>query len=337
MPVVGGIDLTGGTIAAFGTLLVIGLQIYDVFFVTFDQEVTLVWPSRWNLVKALFFLNRYLPFVDTFLSLHHSDESLDRKKHCPRLVVVGICISEVILMIRTSAIWGRRRAIHYVLLFLGAGTLIPSIVMAQLEVMSLDCVHGGCIKSRPSSRIVFVAYLLLVVMCETTIAILTLVQAWRHYRSNQVKSPLISQLYKDGLLYFVYLQVFLIFNIIIAVAGPPDIGTLLAIPQRVLHSVLCTRVLLHIRSHSRSYHEEITTTQVAMAFAELGLPTVTQNSDSGMAANSSKDTDVGMSLTFSNLVAVLILPKLGACRDIRSHLGSKEIKLQREARVYEYC
>ncbi|KAL5489765.1 hypothetical protein ACEPAI_4597 [Sanghuangporus weigelae] len=310
MPIVGGIDLTGGTIVAFGALL-----IYDVFFVTFDQEVTLVWPSRWSLGKTLFFLNRYLPFVDTFLSLHHSHYSLDRKEYCPWLVVVGICISEVILMIRTSAIWERRRTIHYVLLFLGAGTLIPSIVMAQLEVMSLDYkpgVHGGCIKSRPSSRIVFVAYLLLVVMCETTIAILTLVQAWCHYRSNQIESPLISQLYQDGLLYFVYLQVFLIFNIIIAFAGPPDIGTLLAIPQCVLHSLLCTRVLLHIRSHSRSSPEEITTTQVAMAFAELGLPTATQNSDSGMAADSSKDTDVGMSLIFSNLVAMSIPPILGA-------------------------
>ena len=38
-------------------------------------------------------------------------------------------------------------------------------------------------------------------------------------------------------------------------------------PQRVLHSLLCTRVLLHIRANSRARVEEITTTQVAMAFA----------------------------------------------------------------------
>ncbi|KAL5489762.1 hypothetical protein ACEPAI_4594 [Sanghuangporus weigelae] len=308
IPVVGGIDLTSGTIAAFGALL-----IYDVFFVTFDQEVTLVWPSRWSLGKTLFFLNRYLPFVDTFLSLHHSDDSLDRKEYCPWLTVVGTCISETILMIRTSAIWERRQSIRSVLLILGAGVFIPSIVIAQLEITSLDykpIAHGGCIKSRPSSRIIFVAYLLLVI-CETTIVALTLIQAWRHYRSNQIESPLISQLYQDGLLYFVYLQVFSIFNIIIAVAGPPDIGNLLATPQRVLHSLLCTRVLLHIRTHSRSSPEEITTTQVAMAFAEPGLPT--QNSDSGMEVNSvSEGTDVGMSLTFTDLIIVLILPKLGA-------------------------
>ena len=97
-------------------------------------------------------------------------------------------------------------------------------------------VHGGCSKARPSRRIIFVAYLLLVI-CETSeprtvwflsmsltvelsvsaIVRLTLVQAWRHCqyiaviankelkpttlfvdRTCQIHSPLIQQLYTDG-------------------------------------------------------------------------------------------------------------------------------------------
>ena len=31
---------------------------------TFEREFTLVWSTKWNLTKVLFFLTRYLAFVD---------------------------------------------------------------------------------------------------------------------------------------------------------------------------------------------------------------------------------------------------------------------------------
>lgn len=30
----------------------------------FDQEVSLIWGSQWTLVKVLYLLSRYMPFVD---------------------------------------------------------------------------------------------------------------------------------------------------------------------------------------------------------------------------------------------------------------------------------
>ena len=34
---------------------------------TLDSELLLIWASRWNLVKALFLLVRYMPFIDMAL------------------------------------------------------------------------------------------------------------------------------------------------------------------------------------------------------------------------------------------------------------------------------
>jgi hypothetical protein len=34
------------------------------YILTFEMEVDLVWKSKWNFVKGLYFLQRYLPFVE---------------------------------------------------------------------------------------------------------------------------------------------------------------------------------------------------------------------------------------------------------------------------------
>jgi len=35
------------------------------YILTFGMEVELVWKSKWNLMKGLYILQRYLPFIDT--------------------------------------------------------------------------------------------------------------------------------------------------------------------------------------------------------------------------------------------------------------------------------
>lgn len=44
------------------------IQAYD-YGITFDSELSLIWAAPWSLVKALFLLTRYLPFVEMVLIL----------------------------------------------------------------------------------------------------------------------------------------------------------------------------------------------------------------------------------------------------------------------------
>jgi len=53
-----------GTLLIFATVMSSAMFIWD-YLLTFRMEVDLVWKSRWNLTKALYLLQRYLPFIDT--------------------------------------------------------------------------------------------------------------------------------------------------------------------------------------------------------------------------------------------------------------------------------
>lgn len=44
--------------------LLIFIQIFD-YFQTIADEVRYLWPARRSVMKAAFFLNRYIPFVST--------------------------------------------------------------------------------------------------------------------------------------------------------------------------------------------------------------------------------------------------------------------------------
>ncbi|KAI5122260.1 hypothetical protein M0805_007124 [Coniferiporia weirii] len=267
---VGGIDLVIGTTVAFGALLV-----YDVFCVTLAQEVSLVWPSRWTLGKGLFFLNRYLPFVDTFLSLHLlTGGNTDREcllgfRAVTWLIVIGNIISELILMLRTYAFWGGGRRILIILVILGLVVFVPVIVVTQIETVSYDfrADSAGCVSTGTTSSIIFVAFLLLII-CETSIVILTLIVVRRDHQQTQ--SALVKQMYRDSLLYYLCLISFSVVNLSIAVAAPPEFANWLTTPQRVIHSLLCTRVLLHIREHSASTIAKAFATQPTLAFAAAG-------------------------------------------------------------------
>ncbi|KAF8887425.1 hypothetical protein CPB85DRAFT_1335370 [Mucidula mucida] len=46
----------------------IALLIYE-HLLTFDQEIALIWPSKWNVTKILYLLTRYLPMLDAVLVL----------------------------------------------------------------------------------------------------------------------------------------------------------------------------------------------------------------------------------------------------------------------------
>jgi len=249
------------TLVACGTLLV-----YDLLC-TLDQEVAYVWNSPWTLGTALFFLNRYLPFIDTFLSLKLK-LSMSSPETCQRqftvvtwLIASGIIISEFILVLRTAL------------------AFIPAIIVTDIELKSLKYVPSdfpGCRLSAASS-IIIISYILLA-LSETTVAVLTGIAAYRYLRHSQ--SRWVTQLYREGLLFYVYLLSISIANVLVPIFAPRIFANWLATPQRVMHSVLCNRVLLVIlkqRSSSaltnRLRPESISSNPVFTSFVDEEIST----------------------------------------------------------------
>ncbi|KAF7760848.1 hypothetical protein Agabi119p4_10257 [Agaricus bisporus var. burnettii] len=241
--------LVPSTLVACATLLV-----YD-HLCTLDQEVAHVWSNPLSGGSILFMLNRYLPYVDTFMSLNLQVLSLNDPQSCLKqntvltwFIVFGIILSETILILRTVALWGRRRIIIIILCCSSGLTFIPAIVITELEIRSLEYIPSllphlpGCRLGRASPIIIF-SYILLA-LSETTVGILTAIQAYRSLRFSH--SPWVKQMYKDGLLYYVYVLALSIANVLVAALAPRYLANWLASPQRVIHSVLCNRVLLQI-------------------------------------------------------------------------------------------
>ncbi|THH18065.1 hypothetical protein EW146_g2864 [Bondarzewia mesenterica] len=79
----------------------------------------------------------------------------------------------------------------------------------------------------------------------TVILALTLVKGIPQYR--QSNSPLIISLYRDGIMYYIYLFVLSVINVTVLLTAPREYANLLSLLQRVLHSVLSSRILLHLR------------------------------------------------------------------------------------------
>ncbi|KAJ4491797.1 hypothetical protein C8R41DRAFT_366820 [Lentinula lateritia] len=178
---------------------------------------------------------------------------------------IGIVISELILTLRTYAVWERKRSILIILIILTVVFLVPAIVFTQLAVSSLRFLsHGGC-RMTSASNIIFLAFCLLTIY-ESILAILIAIQACKHLR--QTRSPWVTKLYKDGIMFYVYLLILSCANIVSCLLAPA-LGPWLQAPQRVVHSVLCTRVLFLI------FQRNFPSIRATMVSEEQELPVAT--------------------------------------------------------------
>ncbi|KAJ6461970.1 hypothetical protein DFH09DRAFT_1228543 [Mycena vulgaris] len=141
----------------------------------------------------------------------------------------------LILMLRTYAIWERRRGVLVFLIVLFLGTVIPAAVFWQIELNSTSknpLFSAGC-SIVDASPITIWAYLM-VVISETGILHIILVVLIFNQHTAIVHASSSHSISLANMLLPI-------------LARSPLSAALLPSPQLVLHSVLCTRVLLFLR------------------------------------------------------------------------------------------
>ncbi|KAF7986700.1 hypothetical protein HWV62_20224 [Athelia sp. TMB] len=199
-----------------------------------DKEIEYVWNTPWSFGTVLYLLNRYLPFIDAFIAVRmftadNSPEvtiifalrafflliirlakSATQYCHVSNPLLESLAavpnVTQVVLMVRTYAIWGRKRSILGGLVTLALCTLVPAIVICYFEVHSWKYVTapppaGTICFATGVSKIIFLAYVFLI-CCETCIVVLTMIKGVQHLR--QTRSSWIVKMYKDGLLFYFY-------------------------------------------------------------------------------------------------------------------------------------
>ncbi|KAJ6505397.1 hypothetical protein C8R45DRAFT_972575 [Mycena sanguinolenta] len=248
------------TVKYFGVVAA-AILIFD-YCLTFSLEVSLMWPSRWSLTKVLYTVSRYSPFLDIVLVLYYASPAVSLA-HCAQLNtgiaagnVFGIAVAEAIFVLRTYALSGRQ---HNVLVIFGAiysTCLLATIVMIGIFLRNM--IYSPPPLGIPACNLTGGPFILvglsfiLVLLNETALMSYTLRIMVKTYRHNH--SPLVETLFRDGITYYVFLCLGSAANVVILVSAPSELRDVLNTPLRVLHSVLSTRTLLHVRHAERRMH-----------------------------------------------------------------------------------
>ncbi|KAA1472910.1 hypothetical protein DENSPDRAFT_839294 [Dentipellis sp. KUC8613] len=227
-------------VVTYFDLSALTLLFYD-YLLTLPDELELIWGSRWTITKFVFLLNRYVPFFDTSLGIYHqlgpnvSDSSCAAiYSACGWMIAYGVGISEIILIFRTWAIWGKDKRVGYGLgvLFVVAWVFLSIYLnrfLQSMEFMPLNKIlptFRGCFVTNVDNML-YICFVISLAY-ETIIVCLTLIKGLQHFRTTN--SHLVYSLYRDGVLAYFFL-----------------LRTL-----RVLHAVLTTRIVLNIRRSAQA-------------------------------------------------------------------------------------
>ncbi|KAJ7726574.1 hypothetical protein DFH07DRAFT_852729, partial [Mycena maculata] len=225
------------------------------YFLTLALEVSLIWPSKWSLTKILYFLSRYMPFIDVPVNIYYLTPSVSLP-HCAQLNtaiatgnVFGIAVAEAIFVLRTYALSGRRRKVLFIfgtlysLCVVAAGTMVGSFLRNMIYSPPPPGIPGCNLTGGPF--ILVGLSFIIVLLNETALMIYTLWIWYKTYRHTE--SPILATLYRDGISYYVFICLGSAANVAILIAAQPELRELLNTFLRVLHSILSTRALLNVR------------------------------------------------------------------------------------------
>lgn len=242
---------------------VVGLTIlaYD-YLVTMDEEVRLMWGSKWGMARVLFCISRYLPFVASAIYHYYLfavESTLTDYGQCFPLYdaamwlnAISICAANGLLILKTYAMWKCNRKILYGLLAFFSILLTVAFV---LEVKAGNLLsYGpppsfggtGCYQTT-SADVLFVFFLTLVVT-ETVILILVVIQA--RVCSQQMTSAasgLLKSLYRDSIIYIICVMLVSIANVVLMSTISARYNQLFDTFPAVIYSVLSSRIMFNIR------------------------------------------------------------------------------------------
>ncbi|KAF6753322.1 hypothetical protein DFP72DRAFT_902745 [Ephemerocybe angulata] len=228
------------------------------FIHTFSEEVRLMWPIPLSSVKVLFFVARYYTLLHLGLSAmqgaprhasHHLRSGLTPGE-CTRAFVqlfisssMAVLSAEVILYMRVYALSGmNKRLMAYLAIqyLVHLRLLTPSpLTVEPSPIPNLPCIPIYI--DRSAAGIVFCLSL------ASTIAIMAIMVYISRRQYRDFESSLISLFFRDGVLYFICLSTLTCANIVSSNVAPPPYKFITLEPQVLSHSILATRMLMHLR------------------------------------------------------------------------------------------
>jgi len=243
-------------VVIYVTISFIALLIYD-WIISLNREVSRIWRSKWTLVKVLYLYTRYSPLVSLSISM---EERLSSTCNLMTFTTIfagfGIGMADLILILRTYSIYNKSRKI---LAFFGLSFIIITAVSFWAISHSTDFfsdqekslnTSSSCLLANERSSFGLICYIALL-SGESVITLLTVWKTFDSYRQSGFHlSQVASMIYCEGLFYYFMILPLTIANVTVILAAPEGLLSLLDSPLTAMHSILCCKLVLHVREVS---------------------------------------------------------------------------------------
>ncbi|CAE6461802.1 unnamed protein product [Rhizoctonia solani] len=239
------------------------LLVYD-HFLTFSEEVRLVWSRPTNIVSILFLINRYTTPLILAVDIYDKGgltEQLNTQFCKVWFVAEGymnfllLAVIHLLMVVRVNALYGKHQKITYLLYTAYAlyftttfAIITPGMFQAlktfYAENQFLHVCWGQLVDY---FWLVWVPALVL----ETFLFGLTAYKAWS-YSQEQMNVPVARTLYRDGFQYYVVIILCSLFPLLIWTKAP---STLNAMPKYAGMAIVNTmgfRLVLNLRQHTQN-------------------------------------------------------------------------------------
>jgi len=167
------------------------------------------------------------------------------------LLYAAMAIAEALLTLRVWALYGKSRALTVFLLAVYGGSFAASGAKIYLSLSSLE-VMVVPIPGRPDVCFTIsydqqlYLYWVFMIVVDAVSCVMLLIKLAKAYRAGGMTN-LMRVVYQDGVIFYLVLLCFSVVNIFSIVMLPTEISSLLTAPERIIHAVLASRVILHTR------------------------------------------------------------------------------------------
>ncbi|KAJ7446548.1 hypothetical protein FB451DRAFT_1291562 [Mycena latifolia] len=250
--------ISNAQLVSYCDVAVVAALTYDTLL-NIGEEYEHIWKPRWSLIKFLYLWTRYSTFIDTTLAVHMRTHISGNQANCRVMTifdrifaVMGIVVTEVILTLRTYALYGqsKRLLLCLIIMWLSIGgvnlwamvkwaTSLTEVPFSPANICNLD-----------SSTNAGLACYSALLVGETVIVLLTLYKGFHTFslsRPGFRQSQLVTTFYRDGVLFYLAMLMILAVDVSLESQAPPGQKFAADVPLRTMQSILACHLVIHAR------------------------------------------------------------------------------------------
>ncbi|KAG2151656.1 uncharacterized protein EDB93DRAFT_1138934 [Suillus bovinus] len=269
-------------VSKFSNIGAFAILIFD-FCITFQDEVEWTWFRPWDITRVIFTISRYLPFIGSGLTTYAALR-VSSGPPAPSLAeniihIVSIIAAEGLLVIRTWAFWKRSKRVLIGLVTYSVVTVIAAVsinILPNHQLISADVstIPGPSFESSRNAALVY-SFLALF---ECVILTLTAYKKFSEYR--RIKNSIITNVYGGSMFYMLCIIAVTVTNVVIDAVFPVGYTNIFDTLQLVIHSVLASRIMFHLRSsHENVYETQTSSMLMVSEVVQCGQPSQMQTNE----------------------------------------------------------